>query len=68
MEAVFKMAEKPPTEDVPSSLLQKHDNVQIYIDHNASKSLTRVSRPWLVRDCEWTIELIKTAVIMLSLK
>ena len=53
---------------VPSSYLQDHPNVKVVVDQEASGSLTRVCKPWLVGICNWDDDLICKAVTWLSQK
>ncbi len=52
--------------DVAATFLQRHANATFYIDSAAGAALTRISTPWLVREVEWTEDLIVRAVIWLS--
>jgi glucosamine-6-phosphate deaminase len=56
------------SDHVPATYLQRHPNVSILLDRASSAELTRIKTPWLVSDCVWSDELIKKAVIWLSLK
>ncbi|TDQ29354.1 glucosamine-6-phosphate deaminase [Zeaxanthinibacter enoshimensis] len=55
-------------ESVPATFLQHHNNCDFILDHAAASSLTRLSTPWLVSECEWDDNLIKKATIWLSHK
>lgn len=65
---IQKSVEGMATEDVPASLLQNHDNCTFVIDEAAASELTRFKSPWLTGECEWTPEIVKSAVISLALK
>jgi glucosamine-6-phosphate deaminase len=52
--------------EVPATYLQLSDNVEIVLDRDAASDLTRFATPWLVKDCEWTEQQIKKAVIWLA--
>ncbi|MFY0654295.1 MAG: glucosamine-6-phosphate deaminase [Cyclobacteriaceae bacterium] len=67
-DVVQKMVEGPVSEGLPASFLQKHGNVDVLIDPDASRALTREKTPWLVTLCEWKPALVKRAVIWLGLK
>lgn len=67
-EIVKKAVEGEITSSIPCSYLQKHDDVQFFVDSAASEQLTRVKTPWLVGMCHWTDDLISKAVIWLSEK
>ena len=58
------------TDSVPATYLQKHPNVEVFLDTGSSAELTRIKTPWLVGDdCDWNDEkLVKRAVIWLSQK
>ncbi len=64
---VRKAAEQPPTEAVSASFLQAHRNAQFILDRAAAADLTAVKRPWEVGPCDWTPELVRRAVVDLSL-
>ncbi|MEP7232035.1 MAG: glucosamine-6-phosphate deaminase [Ginsengibacter sp.] len=65
---IQKAVEGKPTEEVPASLLQNHDNCTFVLDEFAASELTRFKSPWLTGECEWTPHAIKNAVVSLSLK
>ncbi len=52
--------------EVPATYLQLSDNVEFVLDQDAAADLTRFDLPWLVKDCNWDIQLTKKAVIWLS--
>lgn len=56
------------SEAVPATFLQKHLNVEIVVDENASLQLAKVKTPWISSICEWDEKLTKAAVIWLSQK
>ncbi len=64
-DAIRKLVEGSVTESVPASVLQTHPNIDIYIDLEAAHDLTRISKPWLVTNCEWTNRLIRRAIVWL---
>ncbi|MFA6895139.1 MAG: glucosamine-6-phosphate deaminase, partial [Bacteroidales bacterium] len=66
--SIQKMVEGNISEQTPSSFLQKHNNVQVFIDEAAASELTRVKTPWLVGDCIWTDYLKRKAVFWLCRK
>lgn len=66
--AIQKSVEDEPSENVPASLLQYHDDVEFYIDEAAAQQLTQIRAPWLAGDADWTPQLIKKAVIEMALK
>ena len=55
------------TDHLPASYLQKHDNAVVVLDGASSAKLTRISTPWLLETCTWNDELVRRAVIWLSL-
>lgn len=65
---IQKAVEGKPTEEVPASLLQNHDDCTFVLDEFAASELTRFKSPWLTGECEWTPHMIKNAVVSLSLK
>jgi glucosamine-6-phosphate deaminase len=65
---IKKAVEGQPTEEIPASLLQHHDNCTFVLDEFAASDLTRFKSPWLTGECEWTDQFIKSAVIDMALK
>ncbi|WP_298646071.1 6-phosphogluconolactonase, partial [uncultured Proteiniphilum sp.] len=64
-ESVKHIVEGPVTDLVPGSMLQTHPEAKIFVDLAAASELTRISRPWLVTNCEWTSKLIRRAIVWL---
>lgn len=64
---VQKAIEGDITSQIPATFLQEHDNVEFLLDNAASAELTRTKTPWLVGPIEWTDELLRKAVVWLSL-
>ena len=62
---VKKVSEDKADPSCPASLLQKHDNISIYVDDNSASLLTRNVAPWLIGPCEWTPKFIRKAVVWL---
>lgn len=56
------------SDEVPATYLQNHKNTTFIIDVAAGAELTRLKTPWLLGRCDWNEELIRKAVIWLSLK
>ncbi len=67
-EIVAQTVEGEVTYNVPASFLQHHKDVSFVIDKGAAELLTRIQTPWLVKDCSWTPELTRKAVVWLGLK
>jgi len=65
---VKKAVEGEISSDVPATYLQLSDNVEFVLDKDAASELTRFDTPWLVKDCQWDVNLVKKAVIWLSEK
>lgn len=63
---IRKAVEGEISSSVPATFLQLSDNVEFILDEDAASELTRFDTPWLVKDCNWTPQLIKKAVIWLS--
>ncbi len=66
--SIFDVVEGPISDTVPASCLQNHQNAHIYTDLNSAFELTRINRPWLVSNCDWTNKLIRRAIVWLCLK
>ena len=64
-DSIKKMIEGKVTESVPASILQTHLDAEVYIDLEAANNLTRISKPWLVTNCDWTSKLIRRAIVWL---
>lgn len=63
--SIRDIAEGTVTDLVPGSILQTHPETTLYVDLAAASELTRISRPWLVTNCEWTSKLIRRAIVWL---
>ncbi|SIQ27970.1 glucosamine-6-phosphate deaminase [Chryseobacterium sp. RU37D] len=63
---IKKAVEEEISGEVPATYLQLSNNVEYILDTSAAIELTRFNRPWLVKDCVWTDDLIHKAVIWLS--
>lgn len=64
---VYKALEQPPSEAVTASFLQDHANALFLLDTAAAAELTAIKRPWEVGPCDWTPEIVRRAVVGLSL-
>lgn len=64
-ESIKYIVEGPVSEMIPGSVLQTHAETKVYVDLSAASELTRISRPWLVTNCEWTSKLIRRAIVWL---
>ncbi|WP_269523686.1 glucosamine-6-phosphate deaminase [Coraliomargarita parva] len=58
--------EGEPTDSIPASFLQQHDDCEFCIDLAAAGHLTRVRYPWLVGPVEWTPEMVRKSVVWLA--
>jgi len=63
---IKKAVEGDMSGDVPATYLQLSENVEFILDEEAASGLTRFDTPWLVKDCTWTDQLKKKAVIWLA--
>ncbi|QJW93301.1 glucosamine-6-phosphate deaminase [Frigoriglobus tundricola] len=64
---VFKAVEQPPTEAISASFLQDHKDATFVLDEAAAAELTAIKRPWEVGPCAWSPDLVRKAVVALSL-
>jgi glucosamine-6-phosphate deaminase len=65
--AIVKRAvEGSISHEVAATYLQEHNNTTFYVDGAAAGELTRVKTPWLLREVEWTADLIERAVVWLA--
>ncbi len=65
---ISKTIEGPVTDEVPASILQRHNHTRIALDLSAAEDLTRLSHPWKVTSCEWNDKLIRRAIVWLCEK
>lgn len=65
---IKKAVEGEISGEVPATYLQLSDNVEFVLDEDAASELTRFDTPWLVKDCIWSNDLKRKAVIWLSNK
>lgn len=63
---IKKAVEGELSADVPATYLQLSDHVEFVLDQDSASELTRFDKPWLVKDCVWSMELKKKAVIWLA--
>jgi glucosamine-6-phosphate deaminase len=63
---IKKAVEGEISGDVPATYLQLSEHVEFVLDADAASELTRFNTPWLVKDCSWTNQLKKKAVIWLA--
>ena len=65
---VRRAVEEDMTEAVTASFLQKHGDTTFLLDQAAAGHLTPIRMPWKIGSVNWTPNLIRRAVIWLSLK
>ena len=65
--ALYGAIEGKISDAVPASFLQMHHDAKIIADLEASSLLTRIKFPWKVTSCEWTDQLVRRAIVWLSL-
>ena len=65
---IAKAVEEEPNHEVTASFLQDHPNATIYLDRAAAAGLTRLQRPWMLRQVVWNLEETKKAVVWLAEK
>ena len=65
---VSKALEGSPSLQIPASLLQEHEEIEVYLDRPASSELTRVKQPWTADEIAWDDKMMKHAVSWLSIK
>ena len=65
---IQKAVEGKPTEEIPASLLQHHDDCSFVLDEFAASDLTRFKSPWLTGECEWTPKITRKAVVNMALQ
>lgn len=62
---IKRTVEGEPSDQIPATFLQRHNNVSIILDEAASSELTRIKTPWLLAPCVWNQALIRKAVVWL---
>ena len=62
---IQRTIEGPITDQLPASFLQTHNDAHAVIDLSAASKLTRIVHPWLVKSCNWTDKLVRSAVVWL---
>nr|WP_298999321.1 glucosamine-6-phosphate deaminase [uncultured Allomuricauda sp.] len=67
-DVIQQSVEGPIKESIPATFLQHHSNCDFVLDDASSSKLTRIQTPWLVSECNWNDQLIKSATIWLSEK
>lgn len=65
---IRRALEEAPTEQLPASYLQHHDNTEFVLDQAAASALTRFTDPWRVGFVDWTPDLVRRAVLGLCQK
>jgi glucosamine-6-phosphate deaminase len=65
-EVIARALEEPPSDRLPASFLQEHQDTVFHLDQAAASKLTRVTQPWRVGFVDWTPQLVRRAVISLS--
>ena len=65
---VKKAIEGEISDIVPATYLQSHNNVRVVLDEAAAAELTRQKSPWIIGMVDWNAELIRKAVINLSIQ
>lgn len=62
---IRKTVEGTITDAIPASFLQTHNDAHVVIDLAAASRLTRIVHPWLVKSCNWTDKLVRSALVWL---
>lgn len=66
---IREAVERPITNHVPASFLQKHPNTIVLLDKASANDLTRSKTPWLAENCNWQdARLVRKAVVWLCQK
>lgn len=64
-EILQKAVEGQITDSIPASFLQTHNDAHVVTDLLAAAKLTRMVHPWLVKSCQWTDKLVRSALVWL---
>jgi glucosamine-6-phosphate deaminase len=65
---VQRAVEGPITESIAASFLQQHADATFLLDQSAAREMTAFKTPWAVGPVDWTPEIIRRALVWLSLK
>lgn len=63
---VQKAIEGEPTDAVAASFLQQHRDATFILDGAAAAEMTAIKNPWLVGPVDWTLPMIRRAVLWLA--
>jgi glucosamine-6-phosphate deaminase len=66
-EIVRRAVEGDVTDAIAASFLQKHGDATFILDEAAAAQMTAISTPWVIGSVDWTPQLIRRAVLWLSL-
>ena len=64
---ILKTIEGKMSDAMPATYLQLHANAHVFLNLGAASSLTRISHPWLVTNCDWDNKLIRRAIAWLCM-
>lgn len=65
---INRTLESPINQSIPSTYLKRHKNTTVILDHAAAQEITSIATPWITEEVRWDEQMIKKAVIWLSLK
>jgi len=60
---VVQAVEGSVTKDIAASYLQTHQNTSIFLDRAAASELTRLKKPWIVYNMDWSGENIRAKAL-----
>jgi glucosamine-6-phosphate deaminase len=63
---IRETVEGPITSQVPATFLQRHPETLFVLDEAAGAELHQYKSPWLSRSVDWSTDMVKKAVILLS--
>ncbi|MER3416770.1 MAG: glucosamine-6-phosphate deaminase [Gemmataceae bacterium] len=64
---VRRAVEEEPSDAIAASYLQKHPDAMFVLDEAAAAGLTAFKTPWILGPVHWTPQLVRRAVLWLSL-
>jgi glucosamine-6-phosphate deaminase len=62
---IQETVERPTSDRVPASILQRHENAVVLLDEASASELAGWATPWVAGKVEWSDALVKRAVIWL---
>eukprot|EP01156_Anaeramoeba_ignava_P006303 Anaeramoba_ignava/a348290_37.p1 GENE.a348290_37~~a348290_37.p1 ORF type:complete len:615 (+),score=190.63 a348290_37:234-1847(+) len=65
---VKQLIEEKASRKIPATFLHSHPNTHIFLDSSSAGELSRIKRPWLIKEIVWNNLMKKRAVVYVSQK